>query len=136
MKLFALVIDDDDVVSFIHRTLLLKTGAVDWVHVFDNGLPALDYLHENSSDKDCNFFILIDINMPVMNGWEFLSQLNPRLLKRCVGIYILSSSIDRNDIDRAKEIPVVEGFLHKPFNLATAKRVCAQIHSKLQNQDD
>ena len=132
MKLFAMVIDDDDVVAFIHRTLLLKTDAVDGVHVFDNGLPALDFLQENCADQECNFFILLDINMPVMDGWEFLNQLNPRLLKHCVGIYILSSSIDRNDIDRAKEIPVVEGFLHKPFNLATAQRVCAQIQSKLQ----
>lgn len=131
MKLIALVIDDDEVVTFLHETLLKLAGGLNEIHAFNNGREALRFLEQHKGEDDCRYMVLLDINMPVMDGWDFLEAANGFLLKQCVSLYILSSSIDRNDISKAKGYGVVDGFLHKPLNLATTKRVFSQTEAKL-----
>ena len=63
----------------------------------------LDYILANK-DKDKVFLILLDINMPVMNGWEFLDQLNTIVIKPLVKVVIVTSSIDSADKDKAKNL--------------------------------
>lgn len=73
--------------------------------------------------------IFLDLNMPVMNGWEFLDALAPyenHLLGRC-HIYVLTSSLALSDMARAKAYPLVCGVIHKPISSPEIEAIRAQI---------
>ena len=61
--------------------------------------------------------ILIDINMPVMNGWEFIEAYEALAIEHKVDMYILSSSVYENDIEKTKSYKAVKGFISKPLSM-------------------
>ena len=112
-----LLIDDDQVYLFAATKTIEATGLAGNVEVCTNGLDALEYLKNliKSSGKLPDV-IFIDINMPVMDGWEFLEEyktLSTRINDN-IKIYILSSSVDKNDIMRSKEYSSVIEYVVKP----------------------
>lgn len=112
------LIDDDDVFVFLTTKTIKKTSLVDLVKVFDNGLEALNYLIENKGNLNAlPEIILLDLSMPIMDGWQFLEEytkLNPNLGKK-ITIYICSSSISPDDVSRAKAISEVSDYIFKPI---------------------
>ncbi|CAN5544192.1 response regulator [soil metagenome] len=112
-----LLIDDDQVYLFAATKTIEATGLAGNVEVCTNGLDALEYLKKiiDASAKLPDV-IFIDINMPVMDGWEFLEEY--KTLSNDIGspikIYILSSSVDKNDIMRSKEYNSVIDYVVKP----------------------
>ena len=125
MKLEILLVDDDPVVLYLHKATFNKCNFPQQLF-FENGRLVLDYILANK-DKDKVFLILLDINMPVMNGWEFLDQLNTIAIKPLVKVVIVTSSIDSSDKDKAKNYEQVFEFMEKPlqekliFNLRNNK---------------
>ena len=117
-KLNLLVIDDDDINIFIIKKIVEKTGFdIDMV-ARNNGQQALDYLNETiAQNKALPRLILIDINMPVMNGWEFIEAYNTLGIEQKVDMYILSSSVYENDIEKTKSYKAVKGFISKPLSM-------------------
>lgn len=90
--------------------------------IFKNGREALDYFKILLANIDSPLFpeiILLDLNMPIMNGWEFLKEFTqispPSGLKTT--LYVVSSSIDPYEIERAKAHFLVKDYLIKPVNL-------------------
>jgi CheY-like chemotaxis protein len=83
---------------------------------FSNGLEALHFLMANSDGIEENYLLLLDINMPVMNGWELLEMISEKGLGKSVYVVILTSSID--DLDRKKAFTYdrVMGYIEKPLN--------------------
>ncbi len=79
----------------------------------------MDYLYRQLQEAPDNLpeLILLDINMPVLNGWEFLDEFIALLPKLPVEIpvYMLSSTIDQADFDKAETYSVVKGFYSKPL---------------------
>ena len=122
-----LLIDDDEINNFISIKLikkaLLNTDIMDCL----NGKFAIDKLADIQR-KDPNKmpdYILLDINMPIMNGWEFLEEFK-RLNIDPLGkskIYIISSSVFSNDINKAKSYPLVKDFISKPLNVEKIKEL-------------
>ncbi|QEC67821.1 response regulator [Panacibacter ginsenosidivorans] len=112
-----LLIDDDQVYLFAATKTIEATGLAGTVDVCTNGLDALEYLNRIiSSSGKLPDVIFIDINMPVMDGWEFLEEyktLSTRINDN-IKIYILSSSVDKNDIMRSKEYNSVIEYVVKP----------------------
>ncbi len=108
-----LLIDDDPIVNFIHKRVIGKQFPDANIIVKENGQVALDFLHENVEN---DYLVFLDINMPVMNGWEFLEALDLPGNNFQLQIFILTSSIDQSDRKMAEESPRVSGFLTKPLS--------------------
>lgn len=93
----------DDSLTFVHS---------------ENGKIGLEKLSEYPGDfSDC--IVLLDLNMPVLDGWGFLYRIQSSLLKdyQLLSLYILSSSTDKVDIEKAKHYPLVKKFYPKPLSL-------------------
>ena len=113
-----LLVDDDSIFNFLNSKMLEKTGLANEVHTALNGKQAIDLLNsyymKASSLPD---IILLDLNMPVMDGFEFLEAFKkintPN--KEKVNIVIVTSSQDPNDIAKAKKMGITQ-YLTKPIS--------------------
>jgi CheY-like chemotaxis protein len=113
-----LLVDDDEITNFVHETLIEKMEITQQILVALNGQEALDLIKQGKvNDFGSNSLIILDINMPVMNGFEFLAayhQLDERL-RQSLLIVMLTSSVNPKDVERIKQLGV-EDILHKPLN--------------------
>ncbi|MDO7745176.1 MAG: response regulator, partial [Pedobacter sp.] len=93
-KIDLLVIDDDDINIFIIKKIVEKTGYDARMVAKTNGQLAIDYVKELiDSGQSLPHLILIDINMPVLNGWEFLEAYEKLGIEKEIDMYMLSSSV-------------------------------------------
>ncbi len=108
-----MLIDDDEINNFINRKLLSRyddnLGIVDFV----GAREALNHLR-NPGDSLPDF-ILLDINMPEMNGWEFIAEF-AKLNLNHTRVIVLTSSIDGRDEERARSLAEVKGYFIKPLD--------------------
>lgn len=112
------LVDDDDIYVFLTRKIIEETQLTEHIEVFNNGQDALEYLKNLQDESMLPEIILLDLFMPVMDGWEFLEEfamLKPKL-NRKITIYVTSSSISPNDMQRAKNISDVTDYVIKPIN--------------------
>lgn len=116
-----IIIDDDDIVLMIQRKLLQRCGVNKEILSFKKGREALDYLlGENGSQS---FLILLDINMPVMNGWKFLCKLKELKVQHNIQVVMVTSSIDSYDREAAVKYDYVIGFIEKPITAENCKKL-------------
>lgn len=112
-----MMVDDDQVYLYLAKKAILDAGVTRNIMLMYNGRDALDYLEKNRhSETELPELIFLDLTMPVMDGWEFLeeyTQLQPRIGKPII-IYVVSSSISPDDIERARNISTVTDYLIKP----------------------
>jgi CheY-like chemotaxis protein len=122
-----LLVDDDEINNFISIKLIKKALEYTEITACLDGSYAIKKLLDLQA-KDPNSlpdYILLDINMPIMNGWEFLEDFK-RLEIDPLGkskIYIISSSVFSNDINKAKSYPLVKNFISKPLNVEKIKEL-------------
>lgn len=114
------VVDDDRIYQFTATKSLQLTQSVNEILPFLAAEEALDFLKANAENVSLlPDFIFLDINMPVMDGWMFLEgfeKIGP-LLKKDVIIYMVSSSIDPSDINRANSNPLIKEYITKPISI-------------------
>lgn len=119
-----LVIDNDPIYQLVTKKLLSKSVHSFETKAFTNGKEALDALL-SSSDHSTKKMFLLDLDMPVMDGWQFLEAYYRQGLDKnndfC--IYIVTSSIAQEDKNKAKSYPAVHGYLEKPLSFDTIDQV-------------
>lgn len=107
-----LLIDDDPIVNFIHSKVIQSQFPKSEVLVFNNGLTALEYI---KGHRQLSYLIFLDLNMPVMNGWDFLNAVAAEESELALQIHVLTSSIDPQDKIRVQKNKLVNSYLSKPL---------------------
>lgn len=107
------IIDDDKIFTFVLKKFLEKNKNFNQILDFKNGEEVLLMLTLHNFKPD---IILLDINMPVIDGWQFLEALEKLPNKEQYKIFIMSSSIDKTDIEKSKTFSTVVDFISKPIN--------------------
>ncbi|MDB5246941.1 MAG: nitrogen regulation protein [Segetibacter sp.] len=113
------LIDDDSIYQFTAKRIIELLNPLQKVLIFSNGKEAIDYFVQNTSGKnELPDVIFLDINMPVMNGWEFLEAYDvvKTGLRKTITIYMVSSSVDEKDKIRSKTFEDVKDFIVKPIH--------------------
>lgn len=127
------IIDDDEIAKFIGTKIIESTNLVDRIKTFSNGEEAINFLKSNS--KDVNLLpeiILLDLNMPIMDGFVFLQKyimLEPKLGKK-ITIYIVSSSISQIDIEKINQISEVSDYIIKPITKEKFEMIVGLLTNK------
>lgn len=114
------IVDDDAIYQIIANKIIQRSEMFSAISSFKNGKEAIDYLY-NALENNANLpdIILLDINMPIMDGWEFMEEMGlikPKLPKEIV-VYIVSSSIAVEDKNKSKSYENILGYLSKPITV-------------------
>ncbi len=113
-----LLVDDDSTSNFLTQMILEDLQVTDHIIVKKNGQEALDYITETClhNNESCPELIFLDINMPIMDGFEFLEafqKLAPKT-QQTTPIILLTSSTNPRDVEKAKAYPLA-GYIQKPL---------------------
>lgn len=122
-----LLIDDDQTTNFVNQLLLEDLQVSEQVLVALNGKEALDLIRRQCEDGCCPELILLDLNMPVMNGFEFLKAYEKLEFahKQSVVIVMLTTSMNPGDVALLGEFPT-QGLLNKPLTPEMVQQLLKQ----------
>lgn len=124
----ACIIDDDPIFIFGAKRMMELSNFCNSFMIFKNGQEAINNLKSIMlSGEDIPEVILLDINMPIMDGWEFLDEFTQIESHKLITIYIVSSSIDPIDLKRAKRYENVSNFIIKPIAIQTLKNILQEV---------
>lgn len=120
------IIDDDEIYLFSVKKVIELNNFSGKIIAFRNGQEALEYFVNSQQDQaGLPDVILLDINMPVMNGWEFIEafrKIRPSISKDIM-LYVVSSSVDKSDVDKARSFTAVNDYLVKPITASQLKNI-------------
>ncbi|MBI2274484.1 MAG: response regulator [Chitinophagaceae bacterium] len=125
------LIDDDNIYQYTARVILESTGLAKQIHSFYDGKEALNYFIEQlpANPDALPDVIFLDINMPVMNGWEFLEEYNKLATSfpKPITVYMVSSSVNSTDMQRSRSYKSVSDYLVKPVNRNTYQELMENL---------
>lgn len=120
------IIDDDPIYQIIMKKVVIKSDLFTIIQSYNNGKEAIESLKKNiSSNEPFPDIILLDIEMPVLDGWGFMDEIAhlKEQINSKLNIYISSSSIAIEDRERAKNNPDILGYMCKPISLEDLKKI-------------
>jgi CheY-like chemotaxis protein len=126
-----MLIDDNEDDNFYHKMIIREVDLAKNVEVAETGFEALDLLKKGTHIPE---LIFLDINMPAMNGWEFLEEYKKLKAeqKAQIVIIMLTTSLNPADKKRAEKIPEIDGFETKPLSAEMLERIFKKFFSKTE----
>lgn len=131
-----LCVDDDPITLMLSKKVITKSEFSKEIITAQNGEEALHYfntLKYNKNKANKPELIFLDLNMPVMGGWEFLDHfVSPDYAEfNTANVIVLSSTIDPDDLAKAKKYPIIIDFLSKPITQTMLdylkKKICPDV---------
>lgn len=124
-----LLVDDDPDDNFLHQIIINDSGLCEHVRVVETGTEALHYLqHTTHPDYIRPDLILTDVNLPGMNGFEFMEQYSQlsQSLKQRTAVIFLSTSLSPRDLQKAAQLSDVKGYYAKPLTTSMLHSIIDQ----------
>lgn len=125
------IIDNNTTYVYGFKKLLSLKNLSSQISTFNNGSEAIAYLKNPLNVNNLPDIIFLDISMPVMDGWEFMdefAEIKSQLGKK-ITIYILSSSADNNDIERAKKNSDISDYIIKPADVSHLAKIFRDLNA-------
>lgn len=125
-KINFILIDDDYIFLRLGKMYLEKGNCTSTVTLYNDAKIALETIGSQLEKLEETTVIFLDLNMPVVNGFDFLDEIQKKhnAFSDKLSIYIMSSSVNFNDIERVKNYKIVEKFLNKPINKEIVDSIC------------
>jgi CheY-like chemotaxis protein len=118
------IIDDDKIYQFTLMRIINDNKQAEKIITFSDGEKAIHYLTDNkATNENIPDIIFLDVNMPIMDGWQFIDEyasIKTEIKKKIV-IFMLSSSVNPIDIERASKINEISDYIIKPMKLEEVK---------------
>ncbi len=112
---FTYIIDDDAIFVMVFKKILSNIENFNKIDNVKNGFEALEGLKAlDANNEKFPDIIFLDLNMPVLDGWQFLEALENLPFKDKLNIHVISSTIDKTEIERSQSFKVVKSFIQKP----------------------
>jgi len=131
-----LLIDDDEPTNFLNKLILEEMNCAEQIHIAKSGREAINFLtanHREKNNRDAQMpdLVFLDINMPAMDGWEFLdlfTGFNTARKKKAVTI-MLTTSLNPEDETKSKTIAQVSGYRRKPLSREMVEEILEKYFS-------
>lgn len=122
MSLEVAIVDDDKIIIFLHKIMMEKSGLSSNPQCYLSAKDLLNELKTIPNEKQ-KYLIFLDINMPGMNGWEFLDAVSTAAFANQVYVVIVTSSIDSADREMAMKYKCVIDYYEKPIDTSSCNRI-------------
>jgi CheY-like chemotaxis protein len=133
----AYIIDDDEITIYLTDNIMKKVNFCERVEKFTHGMDAINRLkfalevNENIPDV-----LLFDLNMPGMDGWEFIEEFSKLPLSKEIPAFIFTSSIDSEEIEKSKHYEHIKGVIIKPLNIQKINKILRLMDEECIDRPD
>lgn len=124
-----IIIDDDDIFLKLGKMYLELGNCTSSVTLYNDATMALDIITGMLEHIDKKLVVFLDLNMPILNGFGFLDLIQqvPNAFDEKLSVYIMTSSLNEDDLERAQNYPIVKKYLSKPMTMDMVNEICAEV---------
>ena len=124
-----IIIDDDDIFLKLGKMYLELGNCTSSVTLYNDATMALDIITGMLEHIDKKLVVFLDLNMPILNGFGFLDLIQqvPNAFDEKLSVYIMTSSLNDDDLERAQNYPIVKKYLSKPMTMDMVNEICAEV---------
>ncbi|WP_419212904.1 response regulator [Maribacter sp. X9] len=124
-----LVVEDDPIFTFLLEKAITSANLKGDINKFSNGLTAIEYLKMEYHQHE-KYIIFLDLNMSIMNGWQFMEILNGLANEDNCMVFVVTSSKNQSDLDILRENPMVADFITKPITEPIIQEIKVMIETR------